>query len=180
MCARCHARRAALWGDYRYGRRLMDTHLPALLTEDLYHADGQILAEDYEYGSFLQSRMFAKGVRCGDCHDAHSGKTQRHGDDLCVTCHNDTTHPPRPGIDFSNLKSKRYDSPAHHFHKMGKPGSHCVDCHTAIRDYMIVHARASITASAFRAPISPSLSALRTPATTATRTRRPNGPRTRS
>jgi tetratricopeptide (TPR) repeat protein len=24
---------------------------------------------------------------------------------------------------------------------MGKPGAHCVDCHTAIRDYMIVHAR---------------------------------------
>ena len=141
MCARCHSRRAALWGDYRYGRRLMDTHLPALLTESLYHPDGQIMAEDYEYGSFLQSRMFAKGVRCGDCHDPHTGKTQRRGDDLCLTCHNDTTHPPRPGIDFSGLKSKRYDSPAHHFHEMGKPGSHCVDCHTAIRNYMIVHPR---------------------------------------
>jgi Flp pilus assembly protein TadD len=141
MCARCHARRAALWGDYRYGRPLMDTHLPALLTESLYQADGQIMAEDYEYGSFLQSRMFAKGVRCSDCHDSHSGKTQRRGDDLCITCHNETTHPLRPGIDFTGLKSKRYDSPAHHFHAMGKPGSHCVDCHMANRDYMVVHTR---------------------------------------
>jgi predicted CXXCH cytochrome family protein len=140
-CARCHSRRAALWGTYRHGARLMDTHLPALLTESLYQADGQIMAEDYEYGSFLQSKMFAKGVRCSDCHDPHGGKIRRRGDDLCLTCHNDTTHPPRPGIDFSGLKSKRYDSPLHHFHAVGKPGSHCVDCHTAIRDYMVVHAR---------------------------------------
>jgi len=141
MCARCHSRRAAIFGDYRYGKPLMDTHIPALLTEGLYQADGQIMEEDYEYGSFLQSRMFAKGVRCSDCHDPHDGKTRRRGDDLCVTCHNDTTHPPRPGIDFSGLKSKRYDSPAHHFHAAGKPGSHCVDCHMASRDYMVVHTR---------------------------------------
>jgi len=141
MCARCHARRAQLWGDYRYGGRLMDTHLPALLTEGVYHPDGQILAEDYEYGSFLQSRMYAKGVRCSDCHDSHSGRTRRRGDDLCITCHNDASHPPRPFIDFSGLKSKRYDSPAHHLHGMGKPGSHCLDCHMASRNSMIVHTR---------------------------------------
>ncbi|MDP7295687.1 MAG: multiheme c-type cytochrome, partial [Vicinamibacterales bacterium] len=38
-CARCHARRAVLTGDYVYGRPLMDSHRPALLDEQLYHAD---------------------------------------------------------------------------------------------------------------------------------------------
>ena len=39
----------------------MDTHLPSLLQETLYHADGQIEGEVYEYGSFLQSKMYAAG-----------------------------------------------------------------------------------------------------------------------
>src|SRR5262249_6615641 len=38
-CARCHSRRAVIWGDYRHGQRLMDTHLPALLEANLYYAD---------------------------------------------------------------------------------------------------------------------------------------------
>ncbi|WAK03811.1 multiheme c-type cytochrome [Methylobacter sp. YRD-M1] len=48
VCARCHARRAQLAGDYRYGP-LMDTHLPSLLQRTLYHADGQIEGEVYEW-----------------------------------------------------------------------------------------------------------------------------------
>ena len=43
--------------DYVNGRPILDTHRGALLEERLYHADGQILDEVYEYGSFLQSRM---------------------------------------------------------------------------------------------------------------------------
>ena len=42
------------------------------LREGLYHADGQILDEVYVYGSFLQSKMYARGVSCRDCHDSHS------------------------------------------------------------------------------------------------------------
>ena len=49
----------------------------ALLTEGLYHADGQLSDEVYEYGSFLQSKMSAHGVRCSDCHDPHSQKLLR-------------------------------------------------------------------------------------------------------
>ena len=37
----------------------------------LYHADGQILDEVYDYGSFRQSKMFAAGVTCTDCHEPH-------------------------------------------------------------------------------------------------------------
>ena len=33
----------------------------------------------YTYGSFLQSRMHARGVTCSDCHDPHSGKLRAPG-----------------------------------------------------------------------------------------------------
>ena len=43
-----------------------------LLEEGLYWTDGQIRDEVYDWGSFVQSRMHAKGVTCSDCHDPHS------------------------------------------------------------------------------------------------------------
>ncbi|HET9952508.1 MAG TPA: tetratricopeptide repeat protein [Candidatus Eisenbacteria bacterium] len=140
-CARCHSRRGTFSADYRHGAPLMDTHLPALLTEPLYHADGQILDEVYEYGSFLQSRMYAKGVRCSDCHDPHSMKLRAAGDSLCVTCHNAAAPAARAHIDTSGLKKKDYASAAHHFHKPGASGSHCVECHAPTRAYMVVDPR---------------------------------------
>ena len=66
-CGRCHARRGIIAPEYEYGAPLAHTHLPALLDEGLYFADGQILDEVYVYGSFLQSRMYAAGVTCTDC-----------------------------------------------------------------------------------------------------------------
>jgi predicted CXXCH cytochrome family protein len=140
-CARCHSRRAAFWGDYQYGQRLMDTHLPTLLDEGLYHADGQIQGEVYEYGSFLQSRMYAKGVRCSDCHEPHTAKLRAQGNALCVTCHNATASHARETIDVTTLKHRDYDSPAHHFHKAGSPGAQCVNCHMAERTYMVIDPR---------------------------------------
>lgn len=140
-CARCHSRRSVISSDYRHGERLMQTHLPALLTGDLYYPDGQILDEVYEYGSFLQSKMHAQGVRCSDCHEPHSLKLRREGNQLCVGCHNTAAPAARPSIDVSGLKHKDYDSPAHHFHEAGKPGSQCVDCHAPTRVYMEVDPR---------------------------------------
>ena len=72
MCGRCHARRGQFAEDYAHGRPLGDTHRVALLEDRLYYADGQIRDEVYEYGSFLQSKMFSRGVTCSDCHDPHS------------------------------------------------------------------------------------------------------------
>jgi predicted CXXCH cytochrome family protein len=141
VCARCHSRRALFWGDYRYGGRLMDTHLPSLLEPGLYHADGQILDEVFEYGSFLQSRMYMKGVRCSDCHDPHSAGTRAEGNALCVTCHNASSPAARGSIDASGLKQNDYDSPAHHFHRAGESGSRCVDCHMPQRTYMVIDPR---------------------------------------
>ena len=44
------------------------------LSRGLYHADGQMLDEVYNYGSFKQSKMFAAGVTCSDCHEPHGAK----------------------------------------------------------------------------------------------------------
>ncbi len=125
VCAPCHARRSVIGDDYVPGQPLLDSYLPALLTEGLYYADGQIDAEDYEYGSFLQSRMFQRGVSCANCHEPHSLKLRASGNGVCGQCH---------------LASK-YDSPAHHFHRLGSTGATCVGCHMPTKTYMIVDPR---------------------------------------
>ena len=79
----------------------MQTHRPALLEESLYFADGQIQDEVYEYGSFLQSKMYAAGVTCTDCHDPHDLKVKGSADRVCAACH----------------LTEKFDSPTHHFHK---------------------------------------------------------------
>jgi tetratricopeptide (TPR) repeat protein len=124
VCARCHARRAQLAGDYRHGP-LMDTHLPSLLQETLYHADGQIEGEVYEYGSFLQSRMYAAGVTCSDCHEPHSLKLRAPGNGACLQCHSQS----------------RYDTDKHHFHAAGSGDAQCVNCHMPAKTYMVVDPR---------------------------------------
>jgi hypothetical protein len=74
QCAGCHSRREPI-GDASpaVGTRFADAYRLAVLRDGLYHPDGQILDEVYVYGSFLQSTMYAKGVRCSNCHDVHSG-----------------------------------------------------------------------------------------------------------
>jgi len=135
--------------DYEHGKRLMDTHLPALLDEDLYYVDGQIREEVYEYGSFLQSKMASKGLRCSDCHDPHTARLKGEAMALCVSCHNDTGPAARPGIDTSGLKKKRYDAREHHFHEPGGRGSRCVECHAPRTAYMGIDLRAD---HSFRIP----------------------------
>src|SRR5262249_1016066 len=71
---RCHGRRSEPAEEPPRGQVLLDTHLPALLEPDLYEPDGQIRGEVYEYGSFLQSRMYREGVTCSDCHEPHAAR----------------------------------------------------------------------------------------------------------
>ncbi len=125
LCARCHSRRSELSEAYRYGAPLMDTHLPALLDPGLYHADGQIDGEVYEYGSFIQSRMARAGVTCSDCHEPHSSKPRAPANGVCLQCH----------------APERYETPKHHFHPAGTAGTSCVACHMPTKTYMVVHAR---------------------------------------
>jgi tetratricopeptide (TPR) repeat protein len=125
VCAQCHSRRAQIAGGYHAGERYLDHYLPTLLTQPQYYPDGQQRGEDYVWGSFLQSKMHAKGVTCSDCHDPHGQKTRLPGNEVCAQCH---------------LPAK-YDSPAHHFHVPRKPGSRCVDCHMPTTTYMVVDPR---------------------------------------
>ena len=125
VCAQCHARRGQYSNDYHAGKPFADHYTPALLTPDLYYADGQQRDEVYNWGSFLSSRMYAKGVTCGDCHEPHGGKLRAQDNTVCAQCH---------------LASK-YDATSHHFHAAGKPGSACADCHMRTATYMGVDPR---------------------------------------
>ncbi len=125
-CARCHSRRGRLWDGLAADDALSQGFRLALLEPDLYFPDGQIKDEVFDHGSFLQSRMYRKGVVCSDCHDPHSLKLRASGNALCVRCH----------------QADRYDAPAHLHHAKGSPGSACIDCHMAQRTYMAVDQRA--------------------------------------
>jgi Tfp pilus assembly protein PilF len=124
-CARCHARRRPIVDPYPYGRPLLDTHAPALLAPGLYHADGQIQGEVYEWGSFVQSRMFAAGVTCSDCHEPHGLGLRAAGNAVCAQCH----------------VPSRFDVREHHRHAPGSAGAACVSCHMPARTYMVVDSR---------------------------------------
>lgn len=104
---------------------MLNTHRLALLTPDLYYPDGQMKDEVFNQGSFLQSRMQAKGVSCSDCHDPHSGKLCAPGNQVCLQCH----------------LAVKYESPRHHFHPTGAPGADCVACHAPTTTYMVVDPR---------------------------------------
>jgi predicted CXXCH cytochrome family protein len=104
----------------------LDYYEPQLLSDArLYHANGQILDEVYEYGSFLQSRMHANRVRCSDCHDPHSLQLRFQGNKLCTQCH----------------IAGKYDTPTHHHHKEGSTGGQCIECHMPARMYMGIDKR---------------------------------------
>mgnify|MGYP001404483987 CR=1 FL=1 len=139
-CARCHARRAPLGDGFDHRNRLLDDYLPALLTAGLYHADGQILDEVYEYGSFLQSKMHLRGLRCSDCHEPHSLRLRQEGNLLCTGCHSPTPAA-RAHVDLAQLVRKNYDTPEHHHHAPGTSGARCVECHMPARTYMGVDPR---------------------------------------
>lgn len=135
-CARCHARRAPLGDGFTVGKRLMDDYLPSVLTRELYALDGKIKDEVFEHGSFLQSKMFDKGVRCSNCHNPHSTELKAPGNGVCLQCHNPAGKAAIPGVDGKGLLAKNYDSIDHHRHAEGQPGSQCVDCHMPGKFYM--------------------------------------------
>jgi tetratricopeptide (TPR) repeat protein len=125
LCARCHSRRSQIHEDYVHGQPAGDDYRISLLDENLYYPDGQIKAEVYEYGSFVQSKMFHAGVTCSDCHDPHSLDLRAQGNGVCLQCH----------------AASKYNSSQHHFHQIGSPGSRCIECHMPARTYMIIDAR---------------------------------------
>ncbi|MEX5341489.1 tetratricopeptide repeat protein [Pseudomonas sp. I2] len=136
-CARCHSRRSPLGDGFRAHLQLMDDYLPNRLTPILYELDGQIKDEVFEYGSFTQSRMFAAGVACSDCHNPHSGTLKFDGDLTCLQCHNPAGQPARPEIAGKELLAKDYQSPTHHHHAAGSTAARCTSCHMPGKLYMV-------------------------------------------
>lgn len=126
-CGLCHARRGQLSEDWTPGRSLSDTHRVSLLDRQRFHADGQMRddEETYNYAPFKQSKMFAKGVTCSDCHDPHSATLKAPGDSVCAQCHAPAT----------------YESAAHRHHAEVSPPPSCTSCHMPERRYMVVDRR---------------------------------------
>jgi len=141
-CSPCHARKSTL-GTYDHAHTdFLSNAIPQLPLRPYYFIDGQFLDEDYEYGSFTQSKMYMKDVRCGDCHDPHSLKRKFEGNALCTQCH----------------RADEYDTFDHHMHKSrGETGTSfvnkqgqklgpgdgnlCRDCHMPGRFYMGIDRR---------------------------------------
>ncbi|WP_371260525.1 multiheme c-type cytochrome [Bradyrhizobium sp. Ec3.3] len=124
-CGLCHARRAQFSEDWIPGRPLSDTHQVSNLARGLYHADGQMLDEVYNYGSFKQSKMFAAGVTCSDCHDPHAAKLRASDDGVCLQCH----------------ASDSYEVASHTHHSDVTPKVTCASCHMPVSTYMVVDKR---------------------------------------
>lgn len=122
QCGRCHARRERVapmgaWPSAMLDSMILDAPLPPV-----YFPDGSQREEVFELGSFAQSAMFLAGVRCGDCHEPHTGRLRAEGDSLCTTCHD------------ASLATA-----GHHSHNSGDV--RCIDCHMPPRTYMALDVR---------------------------------------
>ena len=131
VCGSCHARRGELTGRFKPGEGFLEHYDPALPDlADVFYPDGQVRDEDFEYAAFMLSYMQAVGVRCFTCHDSHSGKTRKAGNDLCLQCH-----------ERKMTTRIAIDPVEHGHHPAGKGGSLCVDCHMPQTVYMARHWR---------------------------------------
>jgi len=124
-CGLCHARRSEFSEAWVPGHWLSDTHVVSALARGPYSADGQMRDEVYNYGSFKQSKMFAKGVTCSDCHDPHSAALRASGDGVCLQCHD----------------GGKYAAVTHTNHAAATPALTCASCHMPERTYMVVDRR---------------------------------------
>lgn len=124
-CARCHGRASRMADNYVHGKPPLDTHRLALLDDSLYWNDGQMRGEVYNWGSFAQSRMFAAGVTCSDCHEPHSLQLRAAGNAVCAQCH----------------QPAKYDAVSHTHHQAATPGAACAACHMPTTTYMVVDPR---------------------------------------
>ena len=145
------------------GAPLLDSYLPALLEPGLYHADGQIDGEVYEYGSFCKAGCTMPASPARIAMNRIASRCAPRAMRFARQCH---------------LPAK-FDVAAHHHHDPGSAGAQCVDCHMPAKTYMVVDAGA-ITAFVCRARICRRRSARRTPAPHAMPTRARNGRRARS
>ncbi|MDI4658060.1 tetratricopeptide repeat protein [Xanthobacter autotrophicus] len=124
-CARCHARRGAFSENWQPGQALTQTHMPVLLDEGLFTADGQNQDEVFNDHAFKQSLMYRRGVSCTDCHDPHTAALKAPGAAVCGQCH----------------LPERFASQSHTGHAPGPGAPDCIGCHMPRGTYMVVDAR---------------------------------------
>lgn len=134
-CATCHSRRDQLTSDAFVPGDHYHDHFGLSLPDqpNLYHHDGQILDEDFVYGSFQMSRMAHSNVSCQDCHNPHTLKTilPIENNLLCMRCHSG-------GVENAPV----IEPLKHSFHAEGSTGNQCVNCHMSKTVYMQVDPRA--------------------------------------
>jgi len=118
-CAQCHALKGDISPNKIDSDEFLDDYIPAKPNTDHFYADGQMKDEDYNYTSFLQSKMFRNNVTCSNCHNPHSGKVYYSTNQLCLQCH-----------------AKTYDDPTHTFHAINTVGAECKSCHMPAKTYM--------------------------------------------
>ena len=112
---------------YHVGLRLQDFwRLEAARlgeTSFLHFADGTAHKNRMQGNDFVQSRMYARGVTCFSCHDAHGtdsyAQLKKPVEKLCLGCHApmSANGPAAPTLE------------AHTQHRAGSTGSQCVACH---------------------------------------------------
>lgn len=118
-CAPCHSRRGEISPSKITSNELLDNYIPQIPDTEFFHADGQVKDEDYVYTSFLQSKMFQRGITCSNCHNVHTGKPVLTGNNTCLQCH-----------------QKKYSEPEHTFHTAAIAASECKNCHMPGRYFM--------------------------------------------
>ena len=139
-CAQCHSRRSQISNNSHVSssdnrdsnsqsggktNAFGERYLLDLITNENYYPDGQVYNENFVYGSFLQSKMYQKGVVCSDCHDPHSAKLKQPVETLCLQCH----------------QGDVYTQKSHHQHNENSSGAQCVNCHMPETTYMKIDAR---------------------------------------
>jgi tetratricopeptide (TPR) repeat protein len=131
LCGSCHSRNTDLTGDFVPGESFYDHYAPDILDDSQrWYPDAQVKDEDYEFASFLSSKMYQAGVTCIDCHTRDVTKPQLKGNTLCLKCHNGS-YPKAPVIDAAG----------HGHHKLADKGGECVGCHMPVTVYMQRHSR---------------------------------------
>lgn len=124
-CFACHSLRSPLVDGFKANKPFLEQFTPSFVTPPNYFPDGQIKEEVYVYGSFLQSKMYDRGVNCVDCHDSHTMKLKVEGNGLCLQCH----------------KATVFNTKDHHKHEPMSQGAQCVNCHMPDKTYMGVDNR---------------------------------------
>lgn len=128
-CATCHSRREELTKEgFRPGDSF-DDHYQLTLADvpGIYHPDGQVIGENYVYGSLMMSSMGHAGVTCMDCHDPHTNANilPTYNNALCMRCHG------------NGLQDAPIIEPlAHSHHPAGSTGNQCIECHMPVTHFM--------------------------------------------